>query len=286
MSNWEKFKISINKLVSSNMTANQRLKEWDRIKKEYSNLTPLHLVSFLNFLEKSNKNIKILDHGCGNGLTIIFLLMKGYKNVWGIDISTTNAFNKRKNQLNKLLNAINAKSENKIFNYNGKKIPFKKEHFDLIFSQQVIEHVDDKFLDYYLSEEKRVLRSQGFIFHQIPHRLGPYEGHTKRWVIHWFPKNIHRFFLRKNKNNLNLVNNSLFLRWPWHLKKKFNQYFHDVSNITRYRLVYDVESKEFTKTENFIRKKLVRLFRLPLLGSFFVKVIVCFFQLEIIAYKR
>ena len=214
------------------------------------------MVSFLKFLEKSAKDIKILDHGCGNGLTIIFLLMKGYKNVCGIDISTTKAFNKRKIQLNKLLSAINGKGKDRIINYNGKKIPFKKEYFE------------------------------GFIFHQIPHRLGPYEGHTKKWIIHWFPKKIHRFFLRKNKNNLHLVNNSLFLRWPWHLKKKFNQYFHDISNITRYRLVYDVESKELTKTENFIRKKLIRLFRLPLLGSFFSNIAVYFFQLEIVAYKK
>ena len=40
MANWEKFKISVNNLVSSNMTSNQTLEEWDKIKKEFQILHP------------------------------------------------------------------------------------------------------------------------------------------------------------------------------------------------------------------------------------------------------
>ena len=120
----------------------------------------------------------------------------------------------------------------KILSYDGKKIPFNIYFFDFIFSQQVLEHVEDNLLKYYLSEEKRTLKDTGMIFHQIPHRLGPYEGHTKKWCIHWLPKNLHRFLLKKEPQNLDLVTNYLFLRWPWVLKKEFKKYFKEVTNIT------------------------------------------------------
>ena len=39
--------------------------------------------------------------------------------------------------------------------------------FNFIFSQQVIEHVKDNLLNSYISEEKRTLRTNGIVLHQI-----------------------------------------------------------------------------------------------------------------------
>ena len=76
------------------------------------------------------------------------------------------------------------------------KINFNDNSFDYIFSQQVIEHVESNLLESYLSEEKRILKKNGLVFHQIPHRLGPFEGHTKKWFIHWLPKKLYFLFFK------------------------------------------------------------------------------------------
>ena len=91
---------------------------------------------------------------------------------------------KRKNACNKIFKIIFNTNSERIKTYNGKKINFNDNSFDYIFSQQVIEHVESNLLESYLSEEKRILKKNGLVFHQIPHRLGPFEGHTKKWFIH------------------------------------------------------------------------------------------------------
>ena len=51
--------------------------------------------------------------------------------------------------------------------------------FDFIFSQQVVEHVDDDYIEAFLDEEVRVLSESGIVYHQIPHRWTPWES-TRR----------------------------------------------------------------------------------------------------------
>ena len=38
----------------------------------------------------SKSEIVILDHGCGSGVTVLFLLANGYTKVFGVDPKTTN----------------------------------------------------------------------------------------------------------------------------------------------------------------------------------------------------
>ena len=187
--------------------------------------------------------------------------------------------------LSKILKTVLKAEEKKIQLYDGKNAPFHKEKFDIIFSQQVIEHVHPNLLNYYLSEEKRILKKGGLAFHQIPHRLGPFEGHTNKWFIHWLPKAIYHYLLKNNKDKLYLVKNHLFLKWPWTIKKQFFEYFLSVTNITFYRLRYSVDSEEYTWKEKFIRKSLVLIFKIPIIGDISSRFLAIFFQLEILAKK-
>jgi SAM-dependent methyltransferase len=191
----------------------------------------------------------------------------------------------RKKACNKIFKIILNSKKNTITNYDGIRIDFKNDYFDCIFSQQVIEHVQSKYLEYYISEEKRILKTKGFALHQIPHRLGPFEGHTKKWFIHWLPKNIYYYILKNDKQKLKLVKRDLFLRWPWELKAAFNKYFKSVNNLVNLRLKDDVFSGEYSMKEKIIRKALVFLFRLPILGKLFLKLFSVFFQLELLAKK-
>ena len=283
MDKWEIFKTAIMDLLAGELNHDSIKRKWKVIKKKTDNYVPNHLLLlFKEIEEQSDKEIKILDHGCGGAMTVLFLVSKGYHNVWGVDISDTALFKLNSKKINKILKVITGQSLLKVRTYDGKKIPFKDNFFNIIFSQQVIEHVQEKFLKYYLAEEKRVLKEKGFIFHQIPHRLVPYEGHTKKWFIHWLPNKVYYYLLGKDEEKLKLVKNFLFLKWPWVIKKEFNKYFYNLNNIAHLRLKHDINSKEYSFKEKVLRKLLVFLFNIPYLGKYISRVLSIFFQLEII----
>ena len=62
----------------------------------------------------------------------------------------------------------------------------------------------------------RILKDNGLLYHQIPHRLVLYESHTKVWLLHWLPKKLFKVFFKKNKAKF--IENHLFLDWPWKIK--------------------------------------------------------------------
>ena len=91
--------------------------------------------------------------------------------------------------------------------------------------------------------------------------------------------------LRNNIKSLKLVKRELFLRWPWQLKNYFKKNFKNVDNVVNLRLKDNISSEEYSKKEKTIRKTLVFIFNLPILGLFFLKIFSNFFQLEILARK-
>ncbi len=287
MNKWQLFKNSINDLIEPNQSQKVIQEKWNLIINNFKDYKPTHLLGILSSLEQSREGLKskILDHGCGAGNALFMLASKGYTNIWGIDTNQTESFIIRKKACNRIFKVILNTKSDRITNYNGKKINFKNNTFDYIFSQQVIEHVDNAFLDKYISEESRIIKDSGLVLHQIPHRLGPFEGHTKKWFIHWLPRKLYYYFLKGNTQNLNLVKTALFLRWPWELKSYFHKYFKNVDNIVHMRLIQDIDSGEYSVKEKIIRKILVFLFKLPIIGVLLIKIFSPFFQLEILIKK-
>ena len=96
---------------------------------------------------------------------------------------------------------------------------------------------------------------------------------------------MYYYLLRNDVKSLQLVKRELFLRWPWELKNFFKKYFKNVDNVVNLRLKDNVLSEEYSKKEKIIRKTLVFLFKLPILGLVFLKIFSNFFQLEILARK-
>jgi SAM-dependent methyltransferase len=105
----------------------------------------------LNGLKKHFDKVdgKILDFGCGS---------KPYKSEFknvnqyiGVDIE---------NSAHEHIN------EDIDFFYDGKKLPFKSEEFDHVFTSEVLEHVPN--IKESLSEIKRVLKPDGYILLSIP----------------------------------------------------------------------------------------------------------------------
>jgi len=282
---WNKFSSIIIDLIKNKYSKEYKLKKWNYLYTLINNndYIPPHFGSLLFLKEIKNKsNAIILDHGCGSCLTLCFLAIKKYNNIWGVEVNYDNDPYKIDyvNKVNSFLKLIFNDKKNRIIIYDGKKLPFEKDFFDFIFSQQVIEHVDPNLKLNYIKEESRVLKKNGLIYHQIPHRLVPYESHTRVWFLHWLPKKIFRLFFFK-KRKIEFIDKSLFLDWPWKIKKIFLKCDLKCHDITHYRLIKKPSGKKLYGTSSFIRKLFYLLTKIPIIGGFFIKIFKNFFMLEV-----
>ena len=73
----------------------------------------------------------------------------------------------------------------------GNRIDFPDRFFDVIFSQQVLEHVRD--LDSLARETFRVTRPGGTGVHNYPAHHHLVEAHLRMPLVHWLPKNRWRY---------------------------------------------------------------------------------------------
>lgn len=94
-----------------------------------------------------------LDIGCGNGTVLLELQKKGAKNLSGCDVSETFVNECKKKDLDVLL-------------YDGEKLPYKDESFDIVGSFTVFEHTENPEL--FLEEKIRVLKSGGYLILGCP----------------------------------------------------------------------------------------------------------------------
>lgn len=93
----------------------------------------------------TNKEISILDAGCGNGNYAFYLSQLGYKNIHAVDLFSdikTNNFIYQKSSIDRLL--------------------FKDKNFDFIYSNSVIYYLKNP--EDGIKEFKRVLKDDGILF--------------------------------------------------------------------------------------------------------------------------
>lgn len=247
MSIWKEFSETTLDLIVNNYSNKHKINIWNSLKKKVikKNYIPWHFGKLFSLKVLKDNKIEILDHGCGTCITLSFLAIKGFKNIWGLTENFSNdpeidIFVKK---VNNFFNLILKENITRVKIYNGRNIPFKSNKFDLIYSQQVFEHVTPELKIPFIKEEKRILKEKGLLYHQIPHRLVPYESHTKVWLLHWLPKKLFKVFFKKNKAKF--IENHLFLDWPWKIKKIFLNEKFIYENLTSKRLVEKTYSKNF-----------------------------------------
>lgn len=223
---------------------------------------------------KENNSAKILDYGCGTGILNLLLLLKGYNNVHGVDVveKFDDRILKHMNFNDASFNLINARDTNPTavnLNNIDEQLPFDDNTFDIITSSLVLEHVVNP--DFYYSEAARLLKPGGVCFFNFPHRLKPYDSHSRCWFIHYFPKNIRKilwdFFSRQGGEYLN---NYLYLRTVSTHKRIALKYFRVAEDRTGNRLktINFVNYKGSSKLRLFASK----LMSLKYVGYIFIKI--------------
>jgi len=214
--------------------------------RETENRPPYHLQPIIRHLKtvaaatgKQRTDIAILDHGCGGGATLMYLAAAGYRHVYGVDIGGDIE------KTDRAIREITGLGEPQLKLYDGSNLPFSDRKFDFIFSQQVVEHVNDDCIDPYFDEEVRVLQDSGLVYHQIPHRWTPWESHTKTWVIHYLPSNMRRQLYKVFGHDPEYLAKILYLRSPLYYSRQLRARYSSVSNETVERLTLRPEAEYY-----------------------------------------
>jgi ubiquinone/menaquinone biosynthesis C-methylase UbiE len=184
------------------------------------------------------KDKKILDLGCGEGVWIAkWLEMTAPENVYGEDIDPENINkilnskyevpNKLEMQNSKNPNAINLVASN-FKACPAEKLEFPDNTFDIVFSNEVMEHVKDDVQ--VMKEVLRVLKPGGKYVFFTPNRGWPFETHGM-------------FFRGKY-----IWGNIPFL--PWMPKKIFNKFAPHVRNYSNGEIKNMISSSQYPVPSN------------------------------------
>ena len=140
----------------------------------------------LNIINHKPKSI--LDFGCGGGEITNYYFKKGY-HIIGIDINE-----EKINLAKKSFNLCNFVS------YNGFNLPFKKNTFDTIILNDVLEHIDYRTVIKIFNEIKRVLKKKGIIYISVANKYQINEPHTHAPFLKWLPDSIWPYLYKLIRN--------------------------------------------------------------------------------------
>ena len=238
-----------------------------------------------------NKNIRILDYGCGGGKLLFFLHNLGYKNIKGCDV-IDNYGEKKFIQIDlnnkffkNIFNLDDVFSSCRQFEEKDKNLTkYDDQSFDLILSEQVLEHCQN--IDGYINECLRLLDKNGSVYLTFTQRLKPFENHINTWLIHWFPKPIRNFWLnifRKEEGGSKHYEKLLNLKTIFFFKKLFKSKFKQVDFLTP-RYLGETNIKYYKRRKK-LRKLFNHLFNLKFVGGFLKFIISYFSNPKFIVYK-
>lgn len=294
---WKELKKAYSALINKAKETENFSKEWKRFKTiadQIAQNPPLALSSIhysLSVIEKKikKKDIFIFDHGIGSGMKSIYLAALGYYNIHGVNR------NGDVSPLNKILKKIFGIKTKNFFITNGREIPFPSSYFNFIMSIQVAEHVTEDLINVYYAEEGRVLKKGGYVYHELPHKLMPYESHSRLWFIHLFPffckPLLYGFFvsLQQKKNLIHKGNyyanrfskEYVILRTPNFHKKMLLNHIGQYQDLTVTRLLKYNDFSVYDKDSPLMLRKIIqKLFSIPYLGILFAHILKNFFILQ------
>jgi SAM-dependent methyltransferase len=126
---------------------------------------------------RSVAGARVLSSGCGFGGSLLAYHDAGAASVTGVEVDPEYAhFSELR---------VTDIPGAQVLHYEGGRLPFDDDAFDIIESMDVIEHTDDDRA--YLAELRRVLAPDGLILLVTPNRLWPVEQHFDFVGPPWLP---------------------------------------------------------------------------------------------------
>lgn len=245
---------------------------------------PYHLRRLLALAETAaegarREDVVILDHGCGGAATLLYLLALGYRGVHGVDVigATCEIWNR-------LMREVFRVAEPRFQYYDGTRLPLADASVDLLFSQQVVEHVRPHLLDAYYAEEGRVLKPGGIAFHQVPHRFVPYDSHTRTWFVHYLPRPLALRVHARLGSDRELVREALFLRSPGVHRALVRRHLGQCRDLTVARLTEPMDMAYYDGPAG-LRRLIGRLVTAPGIGPVFAALLRNLVMLDTMAIK-
>jgi len=179
-------------------------------------------------------DISVLDWGCGRGRAVAKLRQAGY-NAYGVEIS-----DETREKGFQLLNQMGLSGPDILLGlHEVDKLP--PETFDLVFSDQVFEHVAD--LNATITAISRLTKPGGAGLHAYPGSANLWEDHIGMPLIHWFPKNS---FRKSWITAMLLLGMGRRSGWPQaegkSLRERSEIFYRYINEKTHYRDVKDIES--------------------------------------------
>lgn len=186
----------------------------------YVDVAPLKAERTIKILKKyKGRKARLLDCGIGIGLSLYYLSQYFDESV-GVETDKA-SFEIAEKQFKKL------RCKAKLKLYDGKKLPFPDNYFDLITSMEVWEHAKDTRI--MLKEIQRVLKPDGILHITTANKLWPIEPHYKLPFLSYLPYNIADWYVRVTKRAP--CYHDIHLPLYGEFKKSVEKYF-DVSDIT------------------------------------------------------
>lgn len=204
----------------------------------------------------AKSSVRILDHGCGPASTLLWLAANGYDNIWGVDVGGDFTGHNRVARI-----CLGAKDD-RFTVYQGTRLPFEDASMDVVLSQQVLEHVEEPCYESYYAEEGRVLKPGGFAYHQVPHKLVPYDSHTNRWLVHMLPEGLAKRVMPMTGVD---YPDHLHLRWPWRHFSMLRRHIGQPRNLSAERLG-SLSDLPYYDGPKGVRSALSKLCRMPVAG--------------------
>lgn len=119
-------------------------------------------------------SIRVLDLGCGRGDTVAWLVEQGF-DAYGVDIRPEY-----------IKNGLDYLGPQRLAVLDGEAYPYPDDHFDIVISDQVFEHVAD--LAALAREVVRTTKPGGVGLHVFPAKWIFTEPHLRAPAVHWLPK--------------------------------------------------------------------------------------------------
>ncbi len=249
------------------------------LKKNGLRLSKLYTIyEYIAKITNGDTSVRILDFGCGGGMMLTYLRILGYHHVVGVDIRPKPSMD----EINLLHKKIGF-NERAFYSYDGTLLPFNDASFDLIISQQVLEHVHN--VEQYFSECNRVLSSKGKALFDFPNRLVPFDTHTQMWLVHYFPHTVRSYFYNKYRNDSALVfDRKLNLQPIWFYRKYLKKIFNTTISLTEDR-ISKFNYKDSYEGNIKIRLLVHRLMIIPFLGRVLTRTLSMFFNTTLLVSK-